>query len=831
MHTSKGQEMIERRVELFNTALTLGVVVVVTASLFAMISVSHAESSVDVHIADFEEGMGGAKAFSDPFESLPNARPVRYGRTRQWATSGSYSLRIDAPAHRPGKTTAWPGVTLNAAALPVRDWRPYQYLTLDVKVTQPNTPVFVLVQRSSRRMDRVRWHRHNMGPGEYRIWMSIPGFVSGGDVESVADVIGLQLLLRMPDADKTVFFDNIQLRSEFTPRRSTEDLLGIDSEHVDEVEQLLGVPELLPPVVDYVETLTQTDVDRTRSVVDRLKRIRTRTETLTASAETEARLASDFPSRPFGAYVAPIDERVAFDGHRIGDRWRTALDTVMARGETRSHQLCLVRRRDADPGRLTVDISDFVDRASGETLPDELLEIGLDLVGYVYLGPNSDRERSGFERPGWYADPLLSWDGSIDIEAPRVIQPLLLTLKASHDAPPGRYIGTVTVSQENSDSSIDDNSVQVPVELEIVAVDMPVQPSLNTLVAVGYYGQNNPDFFLDYRISPNSRPYGSIYLRQSEPAVDLEKISELVKKGMTTFNLHQAYEMEIFEWRNQHGIDGAAERFVERIDARYPSQAWDRMAESGLLDHAVIYGFDETYLNTSENRQTIKAVFGSVKERYPQIRTASTAQKMEIEYLDLPIDIWIPSLDHFDVDVAREAQARGREVWTYTIDWEIWRPLVWSRALPWGIHQQGSQGWLYYNFSDWSRHHEREGLGEDPLTSWDPISWPSAGRYGTGGLVYRDRSGDLRGSLRLVNFREGMFDHDLITAIKRLAEDEDTGTIGEKAQRLLDHSRTGLILDFVEAYGGVHTPMQDSIGRSMDQWRDQALRLLAEETN
>jgi hypothetical protein len=129
------------------------------------------------------------------------------------------------------------------------------------------------------------------------------------------------------------------------------------------------------------------------------------------------------------------------------------------------------------------------------------------------------------------------------------------------------------------------------------------------------------------------------------------------------------------------------------------------------------------------------------------------------------VDIWIPLLREYDPALARHARERGIDVWWYSINWEIFHGPLWSKALFWASYANEVDGWLYYSLADWCDRAQRLADG-NPLTAWSPQSEGTRGSYGTGAVVYWDRDGNPRPSLRLVNLREGLFDYDLLCLLR-----------------------------------------------------------------
>jgi len=816
---------------LFGQVRNALVAATVTSVMLAGFSVhAHAAEPVrELVIGDFDD-LRGWKSFEEPAGIAPekaNQKKSQITVSRDWASRGKTSVKIQGHAYVPDQTSAWPGIVLRGDAIPLRDWRDWKFMSVDIRVIQNDTPILVLVQWGQARWQRVSVYL-TLNKGEHRLWINLPQHASGGKLQNLENIRSIELLLSQPKEERVIYFDNLRLTDTFTPTTTNKDILGMTDKQWQSVESILRTPAPSAPRTTYLESLRLDDAPQKQLGSHRLERISQTAQQRAAQAQASAQLAKDYPSTDHGLYIVPADERVHFESQPITHRWKRELTTTMGRGEVRSQQLVLMRPYGKKVDDISLTISDFENPETRALLPASIIDT--QLVGYVNLVEN---QRLTGMVPGWYADPLLAWKGSISLDEKRQLQPLLLTVKVPRDATPGKYTGTITTTSKYSDGKAG-FSVKIPVTINVVNHTFPVTPTLKTLVATGVYGEEEPEFYLDYRISPNNTKLGQIYLRGKHPAVDLKLVEEMISKGMTTFNLRQAFEGHLFPQGTSKTPEEVAREFIHSVDIRYSDSMWDSMVKNGVAEHAVIYGFDEVNLNSPSNREMIRAVFQAVKDKYGKygVKTATTAYPMSIEALDLPVDIWVASLPLFDQKIAAEARRRGSEMWTYTIDWEIWRPLVWSRVLPWTTYQLRASGWLYYSFSDWANPMDSN-LGDDPLTDWDPISWPAAGRYGTGGLVYRDAQNKLRGSLRLVNFREGMYDHDILVALRELAHKTDQEEIARQANSLIVQADSHLLLSFSQTYqggqhGDKHTGLAESIGMMMDTWRQTALELLHE---
>ncbi|MBN2310413.1 MAG: DUF4091 domain-containing protein, partial [Candidatus Hydrogenedentes bacterium] len=213
--------------------------------------------------------------------------------------------------------------------------------------------------------------------------------------------------------------------------------------------------------------------------------------------------------------------------------------------------------------------------------------------------------------------------------------------------------------------------------------------------------------------------------------------------------------------------------------------------------------------------------------------TKALLQKLLDAGWDLPVDIWIPLLREYDPVLARMARERGIEVWWYSIGWEIHEDPLWSKALHWASFANEVDGWLYYHLYDWV---DREQRLEDnaPLTAWRPYSEGTRSAYGTGAIVYWDRDGNPRPSLRLVNLREGFFDYDLLCLLRdRLEAVENAGPPSsfeeklrrERARALLALPWRTTLNEYVVDDAPGNAP---AVARAIAQFRADALRLVDE---
>jgi len=201
---------------------------------------------------------------------------------------------------------------------------------------------------------------------------------------------------------------------------------------------------------------------------------------------------------------------------------------------------------------------------------------------------------------------------------------------------------------------------------------------------------------------------------------------------------------------------------IDRLDP-YVKQ----LRTHGLLQDAYIYTFDE---RGEDFFPVIKEYFGMVKERYPEIKTLTTAHIAQDPKVmaDLNVDWNCPLTAVYDFDRAEACRKAGQEVWAYIClgprypyaNWLADFPLIESRVIWWQAFHQKMDGFLYWGVNIWGREHNDAPLDPSrfPFLDW---SITSGGQYswlhGDGVLLYPGREGPI-GSIRLANIRDGLED-------------------------------------------------------------------------
>jgi hypothetical protein len=190
------------------------------------------------------------------------------------------------------------------------------------------------------------------------------------------------------------------------------------------------------------------------------------------------------------------------------------------------------------------------------------------------------------------------------------------------------------------------------------------------------------------------------------------------------------------------------------------------LREKGWLDLAYIYMEDEP--NDAEQYETVRQQGALIHEADPGIKRLCTEQTItsNAEWGDLygAVDIWCPLWGLHDELTARQRQALGEEIWSYTAlcqcaktnpYWEIDFPPVSFRSPFWVSWHYRIKGFLY-----WSS------------VYWEPDKDPWIAPYfrndywGEGMLLYPGKDAGIAGpvtSIRLKLIREAMEDFEYMT--------------------------------------------------------------------
>ena len=228
-------------------------------------------------------------------------------------------------------------------------------------------------------------------------------------------------------------------------------------------------------------------------------------------------------------------------------------------------------------------------------------------------------------------------------------------------------------------------------------------------------------------------------------------------------------------------------------------------------DGAFSYIIDET------GGERTKEITRLVHEGDPGMKNLCTIMVQE-GYPD--IDIWCPrmyELDRKRLKLAKEFQAQGREVWTYTssptppfpslvMDWD----LVNCRILPWMCWKFGLDGYLNWNVDWW-----KGDVWKDPNNF--------AGQNGNGFIYYPGDNGPVP-TLRVKALRDGLEDYEYLWLLERtlgeMSGNDPEGRFEEAVRRGREALEIGPALvryfdDFTHNPGLLYARRED-MGRALD---------------
>jgi hypothetical protein len=442
----------------------------------------------------------------------------------------------------------------------------------------------------------------------------------------------------------------------------------------------------------------------------------------------------------------------------------------LASNEYESFQVVLLPAPGVELREVGVEVSDLLSATGGKSIPANCIE--WQQVGFVRLEKLFSHPAYPDAVPGWWPDPLLPV-AKVTVPA-GMAQSLWFTVYAPPGTSAGEYQGTVTLRPPGHPAT------RIEVQATVYGITLPVEGHLKTAFALmdGYlekvYGkpltpalrQAYGDFVLRHRLNPDD------ISRTAPPAI--EDLRHYRDRGLNAFNVLNLVEERGDRtwvcWSPESVYTSEFKRrLIERLD---PVVA--ELGREGLLDKAYIYTFDE---RGEEFFPIIREYFGMVKERYPEIRTLTTAYiPQEPEAMrDLNVDWNCPVSSVYRFDAAERCRAAGLQVWSYIClgprypyaNWLADDPLIEARLIWWQAFQQKLDGFLYWGLNIWDRRHNDRPIdpGAGPLLQWS-ITTGAAGTewerlHGDGELLYAGMHGPL-GSIRLANIRDGLEDYEYL---------------------------------------------------------------------
>lgn len=220
------------------------------------------------------------------------------------------------------------------------------------------------------------------------------------------------------------------------------------------------------------------------------------------------------------------------------------------------------------------------------------------------------------------------------------------------------------------------------------------------------------------------------------------------------------------------------------------------LGDRGWLDLALVYLKDEP--NNAEDYELVRQQAALLYEQAPGIKRLCTEQTISQDpsWGDLygSVDIWCPLWGLYDETTARQRQALGEEIWSYTalcqMDeanpfWEIDFPPIVYRAPFWTSWHCDIKGFLYWSTVYWA----------NIADVWTAPDYNPSGLHfwGEGILLYPGADVGIDGpapSIRLKLVREAMEDFDYMAlAAKRAGKDAVAPIVDSVATSFTDWDR------------------------------------------
>ena len=372
---------------------------------------------------------------------------------------------------------------------------------------------------------------------------------------------------------------------------------------------------------------------------------------------------------------------------------------------------------------------------------------------------------------GWYPDALIPVAGgdpagkyppmAASVE-PGTNQGFWADVYVPRDTAPGEYSGTINVTADGTRLG------SVTVKLRVLPFTLPDKIAMRS----------------------NFGSLGCRLARHLEMDAGSEEFAAVEDQYIDTLLAHRAIPSSLGniwpKWTPEGGIDDSSsgERLRAMVQDRhvnslcvpfayrtepekckaYLKDMADYLRSKGWLDLAYIYLEDEP--NNAEQYETVRKQGELIRES--GIKRMCTEQTVTSNpqwgTLYGAVDIWCPLWCLYDEKTARQRQALGEEIWTYTAlcqgkgtapFWQIDFAPVHFRAPFWVSWHYGVKGFLYWSSTYWA-------------PDQDPWTTPHFRNqfWGEGMLLYPGKDAGLRGpapSIRLKLIREALEDFEYMT--------------------------------------------------------------------
>jgi hypothetical protein len=354
---------------------------------------------------------------------------------------------------------------------------------------------------------------------------------------------------------------------------------------------------------------------------------------------------------------------------------------------------------------------------------------------------------------------------------------------------PGLYKGAVLISAEAA------VSVELPIEVDVRSITIPVTPSLRTAFgntslpaclekAHGVHKGSSQFqelleeyywFLVKHRLSPYHIPV-DIFSQDAHRFLDDPRITSFVVP-----------------------VGGGAGEKGHIWDNAEMKRLSDRLEQTGWIGKGIFYVIDEPSPEAIPDVIRLGKRIHAINPRFQYLMTPHSGHLLFHKDIlaEAGINVWAPLLTVMSSSAERkillEEQKQGKQLWWYTCVAPKWRGMNYfidegataPRLHPWMNCLYGNEGILYWATDNWTQ------VSCDPWQKTD--TYPTGA--GDGSLLYPGRDGYRHpvASIRLKMLREGLEDYELLkllaVRLKEAASNIGGGALNYRPEkRLFEHA-------------------------------------------
>lgn len=222
------------------------------------------------------------------------------------------------------------------------------------------------------------------------------------------------------------------------------------------------------------------------------------------------------------------------------------------------------------------------------------------------------------------------------------------------------------------------------------------------------------------------------------------------------------------------------EKFLPSLDQHLAAKGWEGIFLQSICDEPT-------------DLDPYKTAYAFTKRHLPSVRTKEACGNSD--YSDtIDEQVFNSHLANTDFqELARRRREKGQGVWFYHCaspyppfaNRHLDEPLYTSRLYPWITHFLGADGYLWWAVNQYRGADPYQGsIGPLPSGSTDP-GHPAGDNW-----MYFPGPAGLRGSMRMVAFREGLLDYHLISRLSEIDADGAQAIQDRIITKIIDYAKT-----------------------------------------